>query len=61
MDGDVLHAFDGSDGDDVSFGLVTRDGDVYGATAYGDSTGDGAIFKIVRSWKVSGEVRRARS
>jgi uncharacterized repeat protein (TIGR03803 family) len=43
----VLHAFDGSDGDDVSFGLVTRDGDVYGATAYGDSTGDGAIFKIV--------------
>ncbi|MFZ0420896.1 MAG: hypothetical protein WAM04_22545 [Candidatus Sulfotelmatobacter sp.] len=43
----VLHEFDGSDGENVSFGLVTRDSDVYGATAYGGSTGDGTIFKIV--------------
>ncbi len=43
----VLHAFDGTDGEYVNFGLVTRNGDVYGATAYGGSMGDGTVFKLV--------------
>jgi len=49
----VLHAFDGSDGDDVSFGLVTRDGDVYGATAYETRREMEPSSRLFRSWKVS--------
>jgi uncharacterized repeat protein (TIGR03803 family) len=43
----VLHAFDGSDGEYVNFGVVVRNGDLYGATAYGGPTGNGTIFKLV--------------
>lgn len=44
----ILHQFDGADGENPQLGsLVLKNGALYGATAYGGSTNQGTIFKLV--------------